>query len=181
MRNAYFLRLNNLKDLNCGNVRKSCDALHYRLDNIFIIFDSKLYRQILGIPTGSNCAPLVAELFLFCYERSRDLMLSLSDNNQTDVVDAFNCTSRYLDDLVNINAKFGVFVDEGHSKFPTLYWVPKFHKIPYLSSFIANSNSYTTPELSITLTSCFTAIKNHVTKYCETVIIERNGKIILVY
>ena len=42
-----------------------------------------------------NCAPLVADLFLFCFER--DLMLSLSDNNQTDIIEAFNSTSRYLD------------------------------------------------------------------------------------
>ena len=56
-----------------------CDALHYLLDNIFIRFGSKLYRQIVGIPMGTNCAPLVADLFLFCYER--DFMLSLSDNN----------------------------------------------------------------------------------------------------
>ena len=32
-------------------------------------FGSKLYRQIVGIPMGTNCAPLVADLFLFCYER----------------------------------------------------------------------------------------------------------------
>ena len=48
---------------------------------------------------GTNCAPLVADLFLFCYER--DFMLSLSDNNQTDIIEAFNSTSRYLDDLLN--------------------------------------------------------------------------------
>ena len=46
-----------------------CDALHYLLDNIFIRFGSKLYRQIVGIPMGTNCAPLVADLFLFCYEK----------------------------------------------------------------------------------------------------------------
>ena len=46
-----------------------CDALHYLLENIFIRFDSKLYRKIVGIPMGTNCAPLVADLFLFCYER----------------------------------------------------------------------------------------------------------------
>ena len=45
---------------------------------------------------GTNCAPLVADLFLFCYER--DFMMSLSD-----VIDAFNTTSRYLDDILNIN------------------------------------------------------------------------------
>ena len=48
----------------------------------------------------TNCAPLVADLFLFCYER--DFMLSLSDNNQTDIIEAFKSTSRYLDDLLNL-------------------------------------------------------------------------------
>ena len=81
--------------------QKMCDALHYLLDNIFIRFGSKLYRQIVGIPMGTNCAPLVADLFLFCYER--DFMLSLSDKNQTDIIEAFNSTSRYFDDLLNIN------------------------------------------------------------------------------
>ena len=81
--------------------QKMCDALHYLLDNIFIRFGSKLYRQIAGIPMGTNCAPLVADLFLFCYER--DFMLSLSDNNQADIIEAFNSTSRYLDDLLNID------------------------------------------------------------------------------
>ena len=76
--------------------QKMCDALHYLLDNILIRFGSKLYRQIVGIPMGTYCAPLVADLFLFCYER--DFMLSLSDNNQADIIEAFNSTSRYLDD-----------------------------------------------------------------------------------
>ena len=78
-----------------------CDALHYLLDNIFIWFGSKLYRQIVGIQMGTNCAPLVADLFLFCYER--DFIMSLSDNNQTHIIEAFNSTSRYLDDLLNID------------------------------------------------------------------------------
>ena len=81
--------------------QKMCDALHYLLDNIFINFGSKLYRQIVSIPMGTNCAPPVAALFLFCYER--DVMLSLSDKNQTDIIEAFNSTSRYLDDLLNID------------------------------------------------------------------------------
>ena len=73
-----------------------CDALHYLLNNIFIRFGSKLYR-LVGIPIGTNCALLVADLFLFCYER--DFMLALYDNNQTDIIEAFNSTSRYLDGL----------------------------------------------------------------------------------
>ena len=50
---------------------------------------------------GTNCVPLVADLFLFCYERN--FMLSLSDNNQTDIIEAFNSTFRYIDDLLNID------------------------------------------------------------------------------
>ena len=53
---------------------------------------------------GTNCAPLVADLFLFCYER--DFMLSLSDNYQTDIIEAFNSTSRYLDNFLNIDSPY---------------------------------------------------------------------------
>ena len=46
---------------------------------------------------GINCAPLVADLFQFCYER--DFMMSLSDDKQAGVIDVFNSTPRYLDDI----------------------------------------------------------------------------------
>ena len=71
-------------------------------------------------------------------------------------------------------AKFWVFVDEDHSRLPTLYRLPKCQKQPYKSRFIAISSSCTTTELSILLTSCLNAIKNHVIKYSTTVY-ERNG------
>ena len=72
-------------------------------------FGTKLYRQILGIPMGTNCAPLLADLlllfflflFLFCYER--DFMTSLSDVKQVEIIETFNSSSRYLDDLLNID------------------------------------------------------------------------------
>ena len=82
----------------CQNV---CEALIYLLDNIYIRFGTKLYRQIVGIPMGTNWAPLVADLFLFCYER--DFMTSLSDVKQAEIIEAFKSTSRYLDDLLNID------------------------------------------------------------------------------
>ena len=55
------------------------------------------------------------------------------------------------------------------------YWLPKLHKTPYKARFIANSSSCTTTELSKLLTSCLTAVKNHVIRYCEKVY-ERSGK-----
>ena len=50
---------------------------------------------------GTNCAPLVADLFLYCYER--DFMLGLNPVSQADVSHAFNDSSRYLDDIFNID------------------------------------------------------------------------------
>ena len=70
------------KRWSCQNV---CDALSYLSDNIRL--GNKINRRIVGITTGTNCAPLVADLFLFCYER--DLMNSLSDDNQADIIEAF--------------------------------------------------------------------------------------------
>ena len=60
----------------------------FLLENIFIQFGKKLYRQVVGVPMGTNGAPLVADLFQFRYER--DFMMSFSDDNQADVIDAFN-------------------------------------------------------------------------------------------
>ena len=78
-----------------------CEALIYLLDNIYIRFGTKLYRQIVGIPMGTNCVPLVAYLFLFCYER--DFMTYLSGVKQAEIIEAFKSTSIYLDDLLNID------------------------------------------------------------------------------
>ena len=89
----------------CQNV---CEALIYLLDNIYIRFGTKLYRQIVGIPMGTNCAPLVADLFLFCYER--DFMMSLSDVKQAEIIKAFKSTSRYLDDLLNIDNPYLLYL-----------------------------------------------------------------------
>ena len=62
------------------------------MDKIFIRFSSKLFGQIEGIRMGINSAPLAADLFLFCCKRN--FMLSLSHQNQADVIEAFNSTSR---------------------------------------------------------------------------------------
>ena len=92
------------KKYHAWSFQNICDVLTFLLDNTFIRFGTKLHRQVVGIPMGTNCAPLVADLFLFCYER--DLMMSLSDDKQADVIDAFNSTSRYLDDILNVNNVF---------------------------------------------------------------------------
>ena len=73
-----------IRNYNLWSCQKVCEALTIFLDNIYIIFGFILYRQVIGIPMGTNCAPLAAGLFLFCYER--DFMLSLSDDNQSKLL-----------------------------------------------------------------------------------------------
>ena len=68
--------------------------------------------------------------------------------------------------------KFAVYAKERQDRLPTMYWLTKLHKRPYKAT---NSSSCTTTEISKLLTSCLTAIKAKVIKYCETVY-ERSGK-----
>ena len=90
--------------------RGVCDALVCLLGGVFIGFGAGLCGQAIGVPVGAGCAPLVADLFLFCC--GRGFVGSLSRENQADVVEAFNSTSRYLDDLLNIdNIYFDQMVD----------------------------------------------------------------------
>ena len=80
-----------------------CVAFTFLLANIYIRFGTKP-REIVGIPMATNYAPLVADLFLFCYER--DYMMSLSEAKQSEVIEAFSSTSRYLEDLLKIDIKY---------------------------------------------------------------------------
>ena len=95
---------------------------------------------------GTNCAPLVADLFLFCYER--DFMFSLSDNNHTDIIEAFNSTSRYLDDLLNIDNPY--FEQMVGQIYPTELQLKK-----------ANSSDTEAPflDLNLSITKCIASSK----------------------
>ena len=75
--------------------------MSFLLDNIRIWFWTKLYRKVVGIHMCTNCTPLVADLYLFCYER--DFIISLSGDKQADIIVAFKTTSQYLDDILYIN------------------------------------------------------------------------------
>ena len=62
-----------------GCVKKSVMPLFIFWIIFSLDFGTKLYRQTISIPMGTNCGPLVADLFHFCYER--DFMTSLSREN----------------------------------------------------------------------------------------------------
>ena len=83
-----------------GQVTKKID-ITFLMENIYVQFGDMLYQQIVGIPMGTNCAPLIADLFLYCYERS--FMSNLQKSKRFDLIDKFNDTSRYLDDIFTID------------------------------------------------------------------------------
>ena len=68
---------------------------------MWIFFDGMVYQQIVGIPMGTYCALLTADLFLYCYER--DFMSNLQKSKRFDLIDKFNDTSRCLDDIFTID------------------------------------------------------------------------------
>ena len=99
-RNAFFTS-EKPREYHAWSCRSVCDALTFLLDGDFVQFGAGLCGRVVGVPVGANCAPLVADLFLFCYKR--DFMMSLSDDKQADVIDAFDTASGYLDDILDID------------------------------------------------------------------------------
>jgi hypothetical protein len=64
----------------------------------------------IGIPMGTNCAPLLADLFYYSYEA--DFIQGLLKKNETKLVRSINCTFRYINDVILLNnSRFGDFVD----------------------------------------------------------------------
>ena len=83
--------------------RGMCGALHCLLGNMFVGFGSELCERIIGVPVGANCAPLVADLFLFCCGGGRGFVLSLLGSGRTGVVGAFGSASGCLGGLLGID------------------------------------------------------------------------------
>ena len=65
--------------------------------------------------------------------------------------------------------KFNIKLTEKERKLPQIYWIPKLHKKPYKSRFIAGSSSCTTTKISKLITSCLKLIKKHCISYCDTI------------
>ena len=84
--------------------------LELLIDNIFVMFGGRVFLQTIGIPMGTNCALLLADLFLYSYEA--DFIQGLLKKNKKKLARFFNFTFRYIDDVLSLNnSRFGDFVD----------------------------------------------------------------------
>jgi hypothetical protein len=87
--------------------------LRFLIDIIFVVFGNKIFQQTVGIPMGTNCAPLLADLFLYSYE-AEFIQKPLHEKNKPLAL-AFNSTFRYIDDVLSINN------DQFHSYADSIY------------------------------------------------------------
>ena len=71
------------------------------IDNIYVVCGNVLFRQVIGIPMGTDCAPFLANLFLYSYEC--DWMCQKLKNKEFDILNKFKNCFRYIDDLLCIN------------------------------------------------------------------------------
>ena len=88
--------------------------LGFLVDNIYVVFGDQVFQQSVGIPMGTNCAPLLADLFLYSYEA--EFIQKLLRDNTKQLAVSFNHTFRYIDDVLPIkNHNFHNYV---HLKYP---------------------------------------------------------------
>ena len=84
--------------------------LEFLVDNIFLFFAEKAFQQIVGIPTDTNCASLLADIFPYPYEV--EFIQSLLWARKKQLPSQFNFTYWYIDDLLSINPDFENYLDQ---------------------------------------------------------------------
>ena len=88
--------------------RELCLAIDFLIDNIYVRFGSSVFRQVIGIPMGTNSAPLLADLFLHTFEY--DFMVKTMKQDITKAIQ-FSNTFRYINDLFSANnVDFGNYI-----------------------------------------------------------------------
>ena len=85
------------------------------VDNIYVRFDGQLFRQTVGIPMGTNCAPLLADLFLYSYEN--EFLDKLIKEGKRNLARKFSLLYRYIDDFISFSNKiFDEFISDIYPK-----------------------------------------------------------------
>ena len=76
------------------------NMLAFLIDNIFVMLGGRVFQQTVGIPMGTNCAPLLADLLLYSYKA--DFIQWLLKKNEKKLARSFNFTFRYIDDVFSL-------------------------------------------------------------------------------
>ena len=109
-----------------------CKMTEFLIDNIFVQFGGRLFRQAIGIPMGTNCAPLLADLFLYSYEN--EFLDNMIRSGHRRLARSFNLCYRYIDDLIVFNNK--KFLDYLKEIYPSQLTVEKANKSDHLADYL---------------------------------------------
>ena len=89
--------------------------INFLIDNIYVEFGGNIFQQTIGIPIGTNCAPLLADLFLYSYEA--EFIQQLLANKKKNIAQTFNHTFRYIDDVLSLsNTSFSNYLHQIYPK-----------------------------------------------------------------
>ena len=92
-----------------------CKMIEFLVDNIYVRFGGQLFRQMVGIPMGTNCAPLLADVFLYSYENQ--FLDKLIKEVKRKLARKFNLSYCYTDDLISFNnTRFKEFISDIYPK-----------------------------------------------------------------
>ena len=109
-----------------------CEMIEFLIDNIFVQFGGHLFHQVIGIPMGTNCAPLLADLFLYSYEN--EFLDNMIRSGHRRLARSFNLCYRYIDDLIVFNNK--KFLDYLKEIYPSQLTVEKANKSDHLADYL---------------------------------------------
>ena len=89
--------------------------IEFLVDNIYVRFGGQLFQWTVGIPMGTNCVLLLADLFLYSYENG--FLDKLIKESKSKLARKFNLSYRYIDDLISFNNKrFDEFISNIYPK-----------------------------------------------------------------
>ena len=114
-----------------------CEMIEFLIDNIFVQFGGRLFRQVIGIPMGTNCAPLLADVFLYSYEN--EFLDNMIRSGHRRLARSFNLCYRYIDDLIVFNNK--KFLDYLKEIYPSQLTVEKANKSDHLADYLDLTSS----------------------------------------
>ena len=91
-----------------------------------------LFHQVIGIPMGTNCAPLFPDFFLYSYEN--EFLDNMIRGDHRSLARSFNLCYRYTDDLIVLNNK--KFLDYLKEIYPSQLTVEKAYKSDHLAAYL---------------------------------------------
>ena len=89
-----------------------CKMIEFLIDNIFVQFGGCLFHQVIGIPMGTNHAPLLADLFLYSYEN--EFLDNMIKSGHRRLARSFNLCYRKTDDLIVFNNRSFWIISKGY-------------------------------------------------------------------